>query len=658
MSDASDKLMPGPEGKTPRFYEVDKGHKTESYLTAIHGNPIPPQPSSSNPANPIRYDPVGEKVDLGGEGSVKPRENNRIGLTEQDLSAYRNDPFWKGLRWLLFVLFWLLWLGMFILAILLVCFSPGCALSIRPSWWQTAIAYNIWVPSFQDSDGDGLGDFEGLISRLDNLRKTGVQTIWPSPFLLSDDFSNAIRDHKAIDSKLGVNEVADKFIDYCKYHDLRLVISIPLATTSTQHDWFLKSASASLPDNRNYSNFYYWLNKRPSNPAAMFAVHKNVTYVHEVDQPKAAILNWGNNNVREHMFGVLSSWIDRGVDGFHLTTVEYLARNADFSKPDWKSIYDILKDVRKHVDTYANESRLGKKIAIFMRAEGAEEKLKSSLAETGLDTIVNYELTNVEKNTKVCHISEETVASCAHEILSDVLLFHSLKPNVWPHWELSNGFVSRLSARAGSRSHAELLILLQLMLPGTNSFYYGEEIGMRDLQNDTRVMVQRGAMQWDSSLNAGFSTSQNSKIPVHPDFVNVNWQNQWKDEKSPLKMFSKLAKLRQRDETIMQGETLISSLIDHHAFTLTRFPSSEATIAGQIYVCAVNFGKSTSILPLESLPHHGSLEKVQIVVATSNSIEWRSRNLLNLSEKTLALPSDTGIVFKYSPPPTKPLTDH
>ncbi|KHJ80032.1 hypothetical protein OESDEN_20302, partial [Oesophagostomum dentatum] len=120
------------------------------------------------------------------------------------------------------------------------------------------------------------------------------------------------------------------------------------------------------------------------------------------------------------IFNVLSSWIDRGVDGFHLTGIEYLARTPDGSEPDWSAISDIISDIRNHVDSYTNESSIvaSKKIAIFASREEAKEKDKKQLTKSGLDTVINYELTKVQKNSEICHKNEGTVATCVHEILS------------------------------------------------------------------------------------------------------------------------------------------------------------------------------------------------------------------------------------------------
>ncbi|VDN26331.1 unnamed protein product, partial [Cylicostephanus goldi] len=337
----------------------------------------------------------------------------------------------------LFVLFWLIWIALFVISILLVVLSPGCVVRAKPNWWQTAVAYNVWVPSFQDSDGDGYGDMQGLLNRLENLRKSGVQTVWPSPFLISDNFSNAVRSYDQMDPALGANQVADKAISEIHDKDMKFVINMPISTTSTEHEWFLKSSRATLPENRNYSGFYHWASKGADD---YFTNYKGVYYMHEKGNKNSAVLNWQNSNLRAHMFEVLSSWIDRGVDGFHLTGIEYLARTPDGSEPDWSAISDVISDIRNHVDSYTNEST---------KASGKK-------------------------------INEGTIATCVHEILSDILLFHSNNPAVWPQWEFGNQYISRIASRVESRAHAELLLMLQLVLPGTNNFYYGDELGMKN----------------------------------------------------------------------------------------------------------------------------------------------------------------------------------
>lgn len=155
--------------------------------------------------------------------------------------------------------------------------------------------------------------------------------------------------------------------------EMKIVISLPIATTSLEHEWFLNSASASKTPNANYSQFYTWVSKAAD--SNYFTEHKNLFYLHEKGirlrlrasrnfffpgNPKAAVLNWQNSNLREHMFNALSNWIDRGIDGFELLGIEYLARTPNGTEPEWNAIYDVIRDIRFHVDTYSNESTIAK----------------------------------------------------------------------------------------------------------------------------------------------------------------------------------------------------------------------------------------------------------------------------------------------------------
>ncbi|CAB3410938.1 unnamed protein product [Caenorhabditis bovis] len=640
MDDATDHLMPGPEGKIPRFYEVDRGNKTDSYIHAVSGHPYDGELEMTTNPYPVEQPPRPPRP---------PKDPNQISLTEQELREYANDPFWKALRIILFVLFWLIWIGLFVFAILLIVFTPACIVREKPNWWQTAVAYHVWVPSFQDSDGDGIGDMRGLIDRLDNLRKAGVQTVWPSPFLITDDDRSAVRSFRQMDPKLGPNQMADELVERIHENDMKLIISMPIATTSLEHEWFLNSASASQAPNTNYSQFYTWASNTAN--TEYFSQHKNLFYLHEKKNPKAAVLNWQNSNVREHMFNALSFWIDRGVDGFELTGIEYLARTPNGTEPEWNAIYDVLRDIRFHVDTYSNESVIakGKKVALFSSRDEAKENDKKKMAKSGLDTVINYELGEVEKDSLICHHDEENVATCVHEIISDVLLFHSLNEKVWPHWRFGSPDLSRLATRVGNRAHAQLLMMLQMVLPGTNNIYYGEELGMRNLPNDSMVPPQKGAMQWDDTINAGFSNvSQNGvKVPVNVDYTNINWARQYSESQSTLKLFAKLAKLRQREDSLKTGTTLIGRLVQG-AFTLTRFNSYENRTTGNIYVAALNFGSQSVKLPLTSLPSNEKLSKSTIVAASSNCNQFYNRQNVNFGSKEVELAPNQGIVFRYS----------
>ncbi|VDK51744.1 unnamed protein product [Anisakis simplex] len=768
--DDDSSLMPGPQGKTPRLYEVERGQKTESYIVAITGNKVPvkfvkdapivpgapsdephkvillpkdqsiaevplhrptqptapivvsqqpqqqpkvdvvpvsnqpstkqqppadirkpeppvryipstttttarpndaptqpmkkstPPPSYEEHNDPdVKYKPATKDVNKG-LPNVEPQardellpakeDNGNFGLSLAELERYKNDPFWRTLRWILFVLFWLLWILMFLAAILIVALSPGCAVKVAPSWWQSATAYHIWTPSFQDSDGNGLGDLNGAVDRLENIRRLGVSAIWASPLLLSDGFSDAIRDFRAIDSKLGVNADGDKFIQAVHDKGMRVVMSIPVSITSNEHDWFIRSSKASLPENANYSGYYHW---RSSGVEPYMSEFRNtsVYYIHYANKPNWPMLNWQNSALRQEMFDVFSYWIDKGVDGFHLNDIEYLARISNGSAPNWPAIYDVLRDIKDHIETYANKSETasGKKIIIYASRDNAKENDKKQLAASGLDSVINYELGMVGKANQICYSNEDSIAGCVHELLSDVLAFHKDNDQVIPMWEFGSPSLPRLTSRVQSAKQAEMLTMLQLLLPGTNSFYYGEEIGMHDLRNDSATPPQRGAMQWDDSKNAGFSSADKPQVEVDPSYKKINWAQQYSESRSPLKVFQKLAKMRVRDEILAFGDAHIGDLIDG-AFILARYPSSEQnTTQGHVLFGAFNFGVSSVKLPFAGIPVLASspnLGSAQFVTATSNTEGFYARQEIDLSSGAVVVAPEQGIVFKVA----------
>ncbi|KIH52356.1 hypothetical protein ANCDUO_17543, partial [Ancylostoma duodenale] len=227
---------------------------------------------------------VNDDVQVEPDGGARPQGpgGEPTGLTEEELEKYRDDPTWK-----------------------MISIITGTVI--------------VWVPSFQDSDGDGYGDMQGLLDRLENLRKSGVHTIWPSPFLISDNFSNVVRNYDQMDPALGTNQLADKAISAIHDKGMKLVISVPIASTSIEHDWFLKSATASIPENRNYSGvgptdllplyshsfilFYSSIaGQKMEKKRTFFTERKGLYYMHEKGNSKAAVLNWQNTYLRTHMF--------------------------------------------------------------------------------------------------------------------------------------------------------------------------------------------------------------------------------------------------------------------------------------------------------------------------------------------------------------------
>uniref|UniRef100_A0A0N5B193 alpha-glucosidase n=1 Tax=Syphacia muris TaxID=451379 RepID=A0A0N5B193_9BILA len=542
-------LMPGPEKRVPRLYEVEKGQKTESYISAITGNSL----LTKKKAPPL----------------CKPDKVIKMFYIDEKFTVIYS--FFVHFRWLLLILLVIVLIAMIIASILIILFSPSCNPVYKPFWWNNAIIYQIWTPSFQDSDGNGLGDLAGLRIRLGRLRKQGINAVWVNPFLESDNFTRAIRDYRTIDPKLGTMEDAEKLIAEAHKH-MAFIITLPIAITSRSHSWFMRSSSrASNPINANFSGFYHWRRGNGSSlDEAMYTEYNNTTifYMHYANKPNLPVLNWQNDSVREHMFvSLFSYWIDKGIDAFYLSDIEYLARTSSGMSSNWNNIQDIIRDIRNYVDTYSKESAVtkNKKIVLFADRKDATEDDKRKLVNSGLNSVVNYELGTISDSSEICGGTDQ-IGSCTHEILSDILIFHNESPEIFGNSELP-----RLASRVHSRAQAELLSMIQFLLPGANSFYYGEEIGMRNLINSTKCHAQQGVMQWDDAQNAGFSTAQQLKVNLHSDYKNINYERQLREKYSQLKTFRALAKLRSADATLIRGKTFIGKLVNEHAFTVSRF---------------------------------------------------------------------------------------
>ncbi|EJD76479.1 CBR-ATG-2 protein [Loa loa] len=642
-----DTILPGPQGKMPRTYEVDKERHTESYVTAVRGN-------DHKDAKTISVDESKDGIQMRAcaplleDESVASKLGKKFRYTIAEMERYRNDPFWKTLRWLLFILFWLLWISMFVIAVLIVILSPGCALRAASNWWENAIIYQIWTPSFQDSDASGVGDFIGLTNRLENLRRLGVQVVWLNPFLHSDDFNDAVRDHLAVDPKLGINDDAYKLIDAVHDKGMKIVVSLPVSVTSKDHDWYRQSSQASLEQYANFSGYYHW--RKTVEHGFFMSKHKNAFYMHFENRSNWPILNWQNTFVQENMFKIMSFWIDKGIDGFYLSGIEYLARMKSGSMADWPRIVDILRDIRNHVDTYVEKGSVSKtkQIVLFAARDNARENDKKELVLSGLNLVVDYELGSIGKDNKICNFAEGNVAECIHEIVTELVQFHATN-NISAVWEFGNPHLSRIASRVKSQQQAELLTMLQLLLPGTSSIYYGDEIGMMDLPTEKLVPVQRGAMQWDDSANAGFSNAISASIMVHPDFADNNWARQYSSQHSQLKTFQKIARLRRRDEALNSGRTIIGQLMNS-SFTITRYVKAEKTPIGNTYLGAFNFGKADTALPIQesNVMENKEIHQVMVFAFSSNAEQYYYHQVIDLSSGTVTIPPEQGVIFKFS----------
>ncbi|VDO96758.1 unnamed protein product [Soboliphyme baturini] len=442
-------------------------------------------------------------------------------LTKEELQRYADDPFWKRLRMSLFILLWGIWLAMFVGAIVIVVISPKCPLKPTRSWWQKQMSYQIWTASFQDSDGDGVGDLQGIINRIPDLLRLGVQSLWLVPLLKSAKLNGYdIVNFTQIEPRIGTMEQFDDLLKKVHEKDMFLVMDYPLSITSSLHPWFSDSAARKAP----FSNFYIWRKEAPN----------TYHYLHYPSNPNRPILNWSDYGLRGQMASGLKFWLDHGVDGFYLGFIEYMAL-----KDSGKTVMRLrlgLKTRKKSLIVFC--FRTGILLFTSLSEKSNVESLKASLVSEGsLNYVLNTELTTVDE---LCN------AKCVYDHLNKIKAFHERFNETWPMWEIGNPYVSRLATRVGGIERGELFMLLLMMLPGSINTYYGDELGLLDY---------RVAMLWDGSLpNGGFSPASKAMVPLS----NLSQAHfmvcaQYDEMYSPLQTFKRMANRRMRDDAFLYG---------------------------------------------------------------------------------------------------------
>ena len=459
--------------------------------------------------------------------------------------------------------------------------------SAADPWWKHAVIYEIYPRSFQDSNGDGIGDIRGVISRLDYLQELGIDAIWLTPIYPSPlvDFGYDVSDYTAIDPLYGTLDDFDLLVSEAKKRNIRVIMDFVPNHTSDQHRWFKESRSSRDNPKRDW---YIWRDgKGPGRPpnnweswfghsAWTFDPATNQYYYHYFykEQPD---LNWRNPEVREAMYAAMRFWLDRGVAGFRIDAVSRLFEDPglhdDIIVPgtnaygdpnikhkytdDLPEVHDVLREMRHLVDTYPGNPVLISEadepnIAELTKMYGKNDEIQLPM---------DFQIADVNR------LSAPDFRRLLYEIEHNAA-------HGQPLYFFSNHDQPRQWDRYGDGTHndqiAKLMATLLLTTPSTPLMYYGEEIGMRTTPPARREDVQdpigklgwpaekgrdgeRTPMQWDATKNAGFSAAERLWLPVPPSASEYNVQAESRDPDSILSFYKRVLAFR-RSEPALRGE--------------------------------------------------------------------------------------------------------
>lgn len=450
-------------------------------------------------------------------------------------------------------------------------------------WWQTGVVYQVYPRSFQDSNGDGVGDLNGITERLPKLKDLGVDAIWISPIFPSPmvDFGYDVANYCDIDPVFGTLEDFDELLERAHAIGLKVLLDFVPNHTSDQHPWFIESRSSRTNAKRDW---YLWRDagegRRPPNnwisdfggPAWEWDEPTGQYYEHAF-LPQQPDLNWRNPYVRAAMYEVMRFWFRRGVDGFRIDVLWHMIKAEDLRdnppNPDYRpeqgemfkvlqtnstdqpEVFEIVRDMRKVADEFGDRVLIGE---IYLPFDRLAKYYGESL--DGVHLPFNFHLINAEWNAR--HL---------HALIADYE--RSLPNGAWPNWVLGNHDRSRIASRVGE-AQARVAAMLLLTLRGTPTIYNGDELGLEDVEIPLERAVdprelrepglglgrdpERTPIPWTArELNAGFSTAS-PWLPMNSDWKERNAESLRGDAGSILNLYRDLLKLRREHAVLNRGD--------------------------------------------------------------------------------------------------------
>uniref|UniRef100_A0A667XQF6 Amino acid transporter heavy chain SLC3A1 n=2 Tax=Myripristis murdjan TaxID=586833 RepID=A0A667XQF6_9TELE len=592
------------------------------------------------------------------------------GMPKEVLLLYSSQARYRVPREILFWLTVACTLALVALSITVIALSPRCL-----SWWQVSPVYQVYLRSFKDSDGDGVGDLQGLQEQLHHFQYLNIKSVWITPFYRSPmrDFGYDVEDFKAIDPLFGTMHNFEELLAEMHSKGLKLIMDFIPNHTSDKHRWF----NLSRTRDEHYKDYYVWADcnataPKPNNWVSVFGNSswtydevRGQCYLHQFlkEQPD---LNFRNPHVRKEMIDILHFWLGKGVDGFRMDAVKHLLEathlrdepQVDPNKPpdsvtsEWDlhhdyttsqlGLHDLLREWRAEMDKFSREPGRYR----FMVTESYDyHEVDKTMMYYGTTLVkesdfpFNFYLLDLPQNT-----SGLWVQHLVH------LWMSNMPRGQWPNWVVGNHDKPRITSSAGRR-YIHVINMLLLTLQGTATTYYGEEIGMENI-NVTQSQIQdpagkynasasrdpqRSPMQWSGDMNAGFNNKTNiTWLPVHPDYSRVNVEAQKKEEGSLLAQYRFLNTLRQSELPLQRGWFCFVHA-DINVFSYLR----ELDGLDRAFLIVLNFGKESAVTDLSTVSELP--DQLMVLMSTDRENDGKV-----LHKSRILTAAGEGLVIQYS----------
>ncbi|MEN8435184.1 alpha-glucosidase [Clostridium septicum] len=477
---------------------------------------------------------------------------------------------------------------------------------MKRKWWKEAIGYQIYPRSFMDSNGDGIGDIPGIISKLDYLKDLGIDVIWVCPFYKSpnDDNGYDISDYKEIMSDFGTINDFDNLLREVHNRGMKLIIDLVVNHTSDEHPWFIESKSSKDNPKRDW---YIWREgkdgKEPNNWESIFKGsaweldEKTEEYYLHLFTKKQPDLNWENKDVRNEIYNMINWWLDKGIDGFRVDAISHIKKEPglkDMPNPNneryvssfdkhmnVEGVQDFLKELKENTFDKYDIMTVGE--ANGVSTEDAEEWVGEENGKFSM--VFQFEHLDLWNNAN----NEKFNAKQCKEVLSNWQI--ALEEKGWNALFIENHDITRVVSSWVNdkdywRESSKALGLMYFMQKGTPFIYQGQEIGMTNVKfksideyNDVKGInyfkenIENGMsedealriiratsrdntrtpMQWDSTKNAGF-TYGTPWIGVTDNYKNINVEIELNDDDSILNFYKKMIKLKKERLPLIYGK--------------------------------------------------------------------------------------------------------